>query len=95
MSDKDLDAISDDLLCEFKRLGKDFPHITKMFMDMVAIIAEHNDQIHSISNAMQEVVTEVAKLREMRINSSFPEFGNSDSISIFDNFKPPKKEDLN
>ena len=61
MSDKDLDAISDELLSEFKHLGEDFPHVTKMFMDMVAIIAEHNEQIHAMSRALQDVVTKLAE----------------------------------
>lgn len=109
MADKELDAISDELLVEFKNLGKDYPYITKMFMDMVAIVAEHNEQVHAISHAMQEVVTEVARMREVLKQHEWksqlydevsdtpevPEFGSQEHMQFLSRFRSLKKEDLN
>ncbi len=58
MENIDVERLGDELLEEFKKLEVDYPHITKMFMDMVSIVSQQNDQINAISRAMQDVVSD-------------------------------------
>ena len=109
MADVELDAISEELLLEFEKLGKDYPYLTKMFMDMVTIVAQHNAQITSISGAMQDIVSEVTRIRDVLKGPDWrtslydegpdlSEFGEIDQVTLerfFTRFRPPKKDELN
>jgi hypothetical protein len=103
--DKNLDTMGAELLKELENLGRDYPHVTKLFMDMVQIVAEHGAHVGAISQAMPEVIAEVARLRELvnehewkaRVHkeSSVPETGSKEHMMFLGRFKTPKKEDLN
>jgi len=47
--------ITDDLLLEFKEFSRDYPLLTKMFMDLVAIVAQQNEQISLLSGSIESL----------------------------------------
>ncbi len=104
MVDNELDEIGEELLLEFEKLGKDYPYLTKMFMDMVTIVAQHNAQITAISGAMQDIVSEVNRIRDvLKESGSYRRtFDLSDSGEVdqathdrfFTRFRAPKKEEI-
>ena len=62
MNDRDdVELITEDLLEEFKKLGKDYPLITKMFMDMVAIVSEHNSRLEGLVEIGEGAISDLAQ----------------------------------
>lgn len=110
MKDKDLDkaivdTLGEKLLEEFKEIGVDYPNFAAMFIDMVGIVSHQNSQIKSISEAMQDIVLEINKMREFLKEkewaSNLPRTegrylsDSVDNISFYKSRVPIKKEDLN
>ena len=58
---RDPELLTEDLLEEFKKLGKDYPLITKMFMDMVAIVSEHNSRLDSLVEIGEGAISDLAQ----------------------------------
>lgn len=62
MSDKDdVELITADLLEEFKKLGQEYPLLTKMFMDMVAIVAEHNSRLETLVEVGEGAISDLSQ----------------------------------
>lgn len=61
---EDLEEISKELLAEFQELGTHYPLITKMFMDLISIVAKQNEQIEEIVETMEGMVRNSTKCDE-------------------------------
>jgi hypothetical protein len=55
-----------DLLGEFKKLGIEYPLITKMFMDLVSVVAQQSDQITALADTLESLVLD-AQAKEVNI----------------------------
>jgi len=58
---EDVKEITDELSVEFKSFGKEYPLITKMFMDLVSIVAQQNEQISTLSESVEMLANGVTK----------------------------------
>ena len=58
----DFEGITEELLEEFKKFGSDYPLITKMFMDMVAVIADHNSRLDSLASLGENTIGDLEKI---------------------------------
>ena len=58
---RDPELLTEDLLEEFKKLGKEYPLITKMFMDMVAIVSEHNSRLEGLVEIGEGAISDLAQ----------------------------------
>jgi len=52
--DDEFEALTEDLLKEFQRLGQEYPLLTKMFMDMTAIVSNHNKQLEELTAVCED-----------------------------------------
>jgi len=63
-----------DLLKEFQKLGVEYPLITKMFMDLVSVVAQQSDQITALAGTLESLVLDaqakevVIKEHEWKLN---------------------------
>jgi hypothetical protein len=111
MDDKDdVELLTEDLLEEFKKLGKDYPLITKMFMDMVAIVSEHNSRLEGLVEIGEGAISDLAQaftiLKEHEkkidilkdnflVDASAPQFPREDDFSLMAlAFRNRKKDDI-
>ena len=60
--DLELEGITEELLEEFKRFGREYPLITKMFMDMVAIVSEHNSRLDVLMGLEENTIADMEKI---------------------------------
>ena len=103
MTDAEIDTLSDELISEFTNLGKDYPYLTKMIMDMVGIVSQQNAQLEAISKHLETITLEVNKqhfliediLRDEDTVVELPRFGSSMHLDYLSAFKKPDKGDLN
>jgi hypothetical protein len=58
---EDIKEITDELLIEFKSFGKEYPLLTKMFMDLVSIVAQQNEQISKLSESVEMLANGITK----------------------------------
>jgi hypothetical protein len=61
---EDLDDISKELIAEFQELGIHCPLITKMFMDLISIVAKQNEQIEEIIETMESLARNSSRCEE-------------------------------
>ena len=60
--DLELEGVTEDLLEEFKSFGREYPLITKMFMDMVAIVSEHNSRLDVLMGLEESTIVDMEKI---------------------------------
>ena len=108
--DLELEGVTEDLLEEFKSFGRDYPLITKMFMDMVAIVSEHNSRLEGLVEIGEGAISDLAqaftilKDHEKKIDilkdnflvdASAPQFPREDDFSLMAlAFRNRKKDDI-
>ena len=105
IDDKLADELGEKLLQEFQEIGESYPSFAAMFIDMVSIVSQQNSQINSISQALQDVVLEINKMREIikesewkaKIEEEKEDYFSSSSgnVTFIRSSNPRKKEDLN
>ena len=105
IDDKLADELGEKLLQEFQEIGESYPSFAAMFIDMVSIVSQQNSQINSISQALQDVVIEINKMREIikesewkaKIEEEKEDYFSSSSgnVTFIRSSNPRKKEDLN
>ena len=106
MTDNEVDTLSEELLIEFTRLGKDYPYLTKMIMDMVSIMSQQNSQLEAITNHLEALTTEINKqhfvledvLRDWQRDGSsleISELGSKQHLDYLAAFSKPGKDELN
>ena len=105
IDDKLADELGEKLLQEFQEIGESYPSFAAMFIDMVSIVSQQNSQINSISQALQDVVLEINKMREIikesewkdRVTREKEDYFSSSTgnVTFIRSANPRKKEDLN
>lgn len=61
----DLEEFNEELLNEFHKFGLEYPLLTKMFMDLVSVVAKQNEQIEEIVKTLEEITIHSAKQDEI------------------------------
>tara|TARA_R110000824_G_scaffold164501_6_gene340801 strand:- start:691 stop:993 length:303 start_codon:yes stop_codon:yes gene_type:complete len=63
-----------ELLKEFQKLGIEYPLITKMFMDLVSVVAQQSDQITGLAETLESLALDaqskevIIKEHEWKLN---------------------------
>ena len=100
-----IDTLGEKLLGEFTELGETYPNFAALFIDLVSIVSQQNSQINTISQALQDIVVEINKMKEsvkdLKDTGIFPQDTEKYLTNSIDNVNfirasiPTKKEDLN